>query len=659
MESAAVLIGGMSMFDFDEQTLIEESKKHCEEFLQKEQRSLATFTGDSSLMYIPDSKLQRFILDSSKGVLYLPLESFLDRKLDDTQIMWHIYYELALYPDWKKQTKKYLNRKKDWQKEIDHMTSYIMTRIKKEGLENDPAYQPKVISNYVRKEILDLLHLLDKQTSFLRVLQMCPIYRDEENFKKIVSYMKKTGKTIESISQMPRHRAFANSFFIIELYKIEPKIEECAQNPFDRKIFNQPFFDFIHYQLVKQINKDQGIIERDPFIRSFIFPTFEQLWKQEIDEMMLYKSKGQKEEQVKGSENLFEQSKADEIPDSLESTQEEVEKILEEMLDQEDQISTSIQNAMQGKVDLEAYGISQSDQQLFQFYSNKMKLEREQMRQFWKKLIGDAKKEVSVKKDGQVKGKLDVDSFINFYPDFVEAEKKGNYKNLPIFNRYLLETQADILPERIEISFVIDNSGSMNELKIEASRKALAVTLLSIDDFNKYLKSNAEQLNQKVEVLSETWFFGSKYYNVKEFNDKNVKEKEKSDIIRSIVKLDATDGATDDASCLREISNRMTSIQESELKKGKQIKIVFEITDGASSFPGSAKEAVQELLSKNVEVYAFQIGKNSETNEKIFNFVWNEGYKQPHGVMIGEQVEKLPKELLKAVGKNMQSIFNN
>ncbi len=138
-----------------------------------------------------------------------------------------------------------------------------------------------------------------------------------------------------------------------------------------------------------------------------------------------------------------------------------------------------------------------------------------------------------------------------------------------------------------------------------------------------------------------------------------MKEKEKSDIIRSIIKLDATDGATDDASCLREISNRITSIQERELKKGKQIKIVFEITDGASSFPGSAKEAVQELLSKNVEVYAFQIGKNSETNEKIFNFVWNEGYKQSHGVMIGEQVEKLPKELLKAVGKNMQSIFNN
>jgi hypothetical protein len=657
--SSAVSIGGMSMFDFDEQALIEESKKHCEEFLQKEQRSLVTFTGDSSLMYIPDSKLQRFLLDPSKGILYLPLESFLDRRLDDNQIMWHIYYELALYPDWKKQTKKYLNRKKDWQKEIDHMTSYILARIKKEGLEKDKAYQPKVISNYVRKEVLDLLYILDKLTSFLRVLQMCPIYRDEENFKKIVSYMEQTGKTLESISQMPRHRAFANSFLIIELYKITPKIEGCIENPFDRKVFNQPLFNFVHYQLVRQINSNQGIIERDAFIRSFIFPIFEQLWKEEIDEMSFYKSKSQKMEQVKGSKNPFEQSKIDEIPDSLEFTQEEVEKILEEMEDQQEQISASVQNAIQGKLDLEPYGISQADQQLFQFYSNKMKSEREQMRQFWRKLIGNAKKEISVKKNGQIKGKIDIDSFVKSYPDFVESQKKGNYKNLLIFNRYLLEPQTDILPKRIEISFVIDNSGSMNASKIEAARKSLAVTLLSIDDFNRYLKSNAEQLNQKVEVLSETWFFGSKYYNVKEFNHKNVKEKEKSDIIRSIVKLNATGGATDDASCLREISNRITSMQERELKNGKQIKIVFEITDGASSFPGSAKEAVQELLCKNVQIYAFQIGKNSEKDEKVFNFIWNEGYKQPHGVIIGEQVEKLPKELLKAVGKNMQSIFNN
>lgn len=220
-----------------------------------------------------------------------------------------------------------------------------------------------------------------------------------------------------------------------------------------------------------------------------------------------------------------------------------------------------------------------------------------------------------------------------------------------------METQADKLPERIEISFIIDNSGSMNAAKIESAREALAVTLLSIDDLNRYLKRNAEQLNQKIEVLSETWFFGSQYYHMKEFNETTSGEKESADIIRSIVRLNSTDGATDDASCLKEISGSITPEEERQLKMGKHIKIVFEITDGASSFPGLTKDAVQELLSKDVALYAFQIGKNSTASERTFNFVWNDGYKEPHGIILGEQVEKLPKELLKAVKKNMQTIF--
>ena len=104
-------------------------------------------------------------------------------------------------------------------------------------------------------------------------------------------------------------------------------------------------------------------------------------------------------------------------------------KILQEMLDKQEQIIWNVQNTIQGNEDLVPYGISETDQQLFQFYSNKMKSEREQMRQFWKKLIGNAKKELSVKRDCQLKGKMDVDSFINSYPDFIEAEKNGNYKN--------------------------------------------------------------------------------------------------------------------------------------------------------------------------------------------------------------------------------------
>jgi hypothetical protein len=642
--------------NYDEQKLIEESTKHVESFLQREQRSLVTFTGDFSLMYIPDPKLERFLLNPSKGILYLPLAAFLDRDLDENQILWHIYYELAMYPDWKKQTKAYLYRDKGWKKEKDRMTGYILHRIEKEGLGKDSAYQPDIIAGYVKKEILDALHRLDKLTSFLRVLQMCPVYRDEANFKKIAAYMEQTGNKMRAIDEMPKHRAFINSFILKEIYKSTPEIKGCGENPLSKRILNQPFLDFIHSQLVRQINSEEGVLERDSLIRSFIYPVFEQLWKEEIDAMDFFKSQGASQEQVSERKGPFEQSE-EEKRDTLESTEEEEKTILEEMLDQQEKNNEIVQNTMIGKVDLTSYGISQNDQQLFQYYSNKMKPEREQMRQFWSKLIGDAKKEISVKKDRQIKGKLDVNSFIAAYPDFVEAEKKGNYKNLPVFSRYLLETQADQLPERIEISFVIDNSGSMNAAKIESAREALAVTLLSIDDLNRYLKRNAEQLNQKIKVLSETWFFGSQYYHMKEFNDKTSGEKESADIIRSIVRLNSTDGATDDASCLKEISGSITPAEERQLKMGKLIKIVFEITDGASSFPGLTKDAVQELLSKDVALYAFQIGKNSAASESTFNFIWNDGCKEPHGIILGEQVEKLPKELVKAVKKNMQSIF--
>lgn len=110
------------------------------------------------------------------------------------------------------------------------------------------------------------------------------------------------------------------------------------------------------------------------------------------------------------------------------------------------------------------------------------------MKDFWKKLIGSAKKEASVEKNGQAKGKLNVNDLIYSYLKFVEAEKKRNYKNLIIFNKNFLESQDKLLPEHIKISFLIDNSFSMDKEKIEATRKTLAVTLLTLNDFNEYLQ---------------------------------------------------------------------------------------------------------------------------------------------------------------------------
>ena len=47
--------------------------------------------------------------------------------------------------------------------------------------------------------------------------------------------------------------------------------------------------------------------------------------------------------------------------------------------------------------------------------------------------------------------------------------------------------------EHIKISFLVDNSGSMDKEKIEATRKTLAVTLLSLNYFNEYLQIQSQK----------------------------------------------------------------------------------------------------------------------------------------------------------------------
>lgn len=408
----------------DEEKLIEVSKKNLEEFLDKEARALASYTLDSSLMYLAEAKLEKFVFNASKGILYLPLASFLEDDIDHQQILWHIYYELALYPDWKKNTKRYTKRYLYWEREIESITFYIMKKIKRADLENDEAYQLPMIKNYVQREIMDFLYAIDKYISFLRVLQLCPRDRKKENFLNIVNYMQKTGRSMDSMNSLSKHYAFSKSFLLYELYKEIADISN-TENPFKSKILNKNYFDFIRDNFIEEINSYQGIETREEFVRTFVYSEFERLWKEEIDEMTLYRSKGKMKDEFKKEKSGFE-NKERELPKNLEISRDEQEEFLDEMLDDDTGLGGSPTNI--DHIDLSSYGISQDDQEVFNYYANKMKYEREEMQKFWKKLIGSAKKEVSKKQKKQVKGKLDIDSFIQAYPEFVEAEKNLTIK---------------------------------------------------------------------------------------------------------------------------------------------------------------------------------------------------------------------------------------
>ena len=628
----------------DEEKLKKEAEENLKVFLQRHMQSLTTFTREPGLRYVPSKSLEKFLLKAKENVFYLPLSTFLDSNLDNNEILWHIYNELALYPDWKENANLYLDREMRWKAEIDEITYYIYGKIN-ELLSQDNDIDIIFVREYVKREILDFLFQMDRYFAFLRVLEISPLYRDQEEKGKILQYMKKRADK-DLLSSSLAHHGFAKSFLLWSVYKDDENFKKQIEEKYHIKILNESIYEFLNREFIRQINKNQGIISRDPLIKAFIYPSFRKYWLEEVDSMQAKDSSDE-------GEKFFEESQKEDTRDKLESSRKEVEDSLKEILDQENTNATSLEDSTYKK--MEAYGISSEEVDLYNYYLSKTKAQRDAMKDFWRKLIGSAKKEVNVEKNRQAKGKLNVNDLINSYPDFIEAEQKGNYKDLKVFDKNFLESKNKLLPEKIEISFLIDNSGSMDEEKIEATRKTLTATLLSIRDFNLYLQAQAQKTNQKIELLTETWFFGHDYYRIKKFED--TKDLEESQIISSITKISGDDGTTDDASCLRQIHQNIGIDQRVKIKNKKEYKIIFEITDGASSFPGATKDVVKKLIETGVEIYAIQIGKISKLDTKTFNYIWNDNFKYPHGLILADNIEKLTVELLNIVKRNLESIF--
>lgn len=266
---------GLSKESLDENSIKKEAEANLKIFLENHKQSLATFTRDQSLRYIGSKSLEKFSLKASESILYLPLATFVKDDLNNNEVLWHIYNELALYPDWKKNPKYYLDRDITWKKEIDEIT-YIISKKTNELLDDDNKIDIKTIRKYVKSEILDFLFEMDKYTAFLRVLESCPVYRDEEEKEKIINYMKDKIDSEEIFSSLP-HKGFSESFLIWNIYSENESLVSEIEGKFDTKIFSWSIYKFLTKELIKEINEDEGIRRRDPLIKSFIYPSFKNI----------------------------------------------------------------------------------------------------------------------------------------------------------------------------------------------------------------------------------------------------------------------------------------------------------------------------------------------------------------------------------------------
>lgn len=97
--------------------------------------------------------------------------------------------------------------------------------------------------NLDNNEILDFLFLMDKYFAFLRVLEACPIYRDEEEKGKIIEYMKKRTDR-EVIFSSLSHHGFSKSFLLWSIYKDDNRLRNKIEQKFDIKVLSDSIYNF-------------------------------------------------------------------------------------------------------------------------------------------------------------------------------------------------------------------------------------------------------------------------------------------------------------------------------------------------------------------------------------------------------------------------------
>ena len=639
----------------------------CAQILTRQERMLVLFSGDMRLTYEVDRRGEQFVLLPKEQKVLVPLLFFQQIHADEDKLLWHLYQELALYPDWQRHPEAYLSRGESFRYETEELAGYFLKRVKDTGLTEDPAYQPQVVCAWISSGITDLLEDADRWAASLIVQEKAPVYRSEEEKKRIGemlfwegAFLPEDESGVDTASAGP-HRFLGKMLLETEFFG-DMHVEgapssteadktadaEASEDQLHKilwaPVMGQPRFQFLREQLLETYRRRGGIQERDALVRTFLLPEFLRLWKCDIDHMKLERTK---EEQSAEQKDRQSRRKASRKP--FQSRQ-YVRRMLQQMEDEKKEEWQQAQRAQEG-TDLAVFGVTAQDRQLFRHYEEKVRPQREEMKRFWRRLIGEASREVSVLVEGVPKGALDVPELIRQWPAFTEAQQKQNYRELSVFDTWELRKEIRVLPEVLDISFVIDNSGSMRSGKLQPAREALAIVLLSLQDFKRYLEASAARMHQPVKVRTETWLFGTDCRRVLSFDDMG--RKAEADTILSVTRLLGDNGTTDDGKCLQQILDSLTRTEEMELQSGKRTHLIFEVTDGASSFPGAAKKAAEELQKKHVEIQAIEIGlKNDEQARNVFEYIFGE-----HGTFLGNDTARLPSALMDAVKRQMVTVL--
>lgn len=620
-------------------------RKECEQILAAHADLLTLFSGDGRLHYVCDEKAERFAIETRGLRVVVPLAFFQEAPFSESRFLFHVYETLALYPDWREHPGRYLARPDTFLPEAQELTQCVLKRVRELGLADDAAYQADVVLPNMLEELLSFVDACDEWAETLIVKMRAPVYQDEAVAADVREMLLWEDTFPHELHPKELAGLTGPSILQAEWYGLssleEPPIRRALASP----AMGEELFSFCRCSLCRMAQERQGIEERDPFIRTFLLPRWMELFERDIKGKEYGATVEEEGAGKPGKARPRARRRGPQMTEAQKST------MLTSLKSAQQERAATAHELVEGTPKLAAFGVTKEDQELFSHYERLVRPARLKMRRYWRELMGKAAQEVAVKVEGMPTGKLDTHALISSWPSLVEAERSGIYKDLALFDSFELQKRYEELPQRLKVSFVVDNSGSMRSGKLEPAREALAVVLLSLEDFASYLAEQAASAHERIEVTSEVWLFGTHHTRVLSFEDTGAKRKAKT--VLSLARLTGTDGSTNDGACLASIAEGIGPKEMRGLAAGREIHLVFEVTDGASSFPGAAKKAVEDLTKKGAEVHAIEIGlANDEEARNVFGYIFGDA-----GVFLGERTERLPEELLSQVKRGVSRAF--
>ncbi len=675
------------------------------EWLKKSRPLLDVFAGDRSLKYALDPEGDAFSYHHGDHTVRIPLRWLAENQITKDQFRWMLFRELSHFTDVRHNPAAHSAKFAFIERAAREFTKKILAGevvLKNFSEEERNGLSSSSLRRHLSTVIAQLYAAIDELYLNTTVARKAGYYSQPSGREQVRDIYLKLGGGESDFTERPLYTQLVRPLVRDEMVPDGARsvISEPVTEALRQKIwFGRTIVDILNKKLKPTLGPIDPAL-RYQIIGERILPTFLELLLEDLQRLLpewpqtgeasgddearsethTQEGRRSQEEEGLGEERSDEQTEGhgneaggvqppeddaaydiDELIDEfftrfaqqdspLTHSPEEDEQLIEEILkkQREDEM-TRAERAERDRLERQRafdrdFSITPEVRQKFDEIAQGIKGERLQMVDFWSRLIGEYYDSALTVHTRQPRGRLNVYEFIQQYPEYREQILEGKQPKLNVYDRRAVDCEKIKVPESIEISLVIDNSGSMNGDRIHQAKLAATLLLTSVRDFNEELMRDGFSLR----AITEMFVFGNDYRQIKRFSKDETSAQSMSEIIQSIVFLDAREGITENAGVLKHLLNDLTydSKRQVDLKKGKMKKIIFEITDGEPFDIDEVKLYVNHLREQHIELVAFLVG--DDTDGKVFKDVWGD-----NGIIIGSEVSKLPDLLIQNLQRKL------